>query len=187
MENKNYTLDDLRRRLLLPDADLERISNNLQPRLSKLKIECEIPTAIMENLKMTMKKYGIHSLFQWVLYSLIITSVYDDCIDYRLFQILQQQWQIEEVKQQSAPQSFARSNIPHHYLLLRATFLSPASCSRKSPFSILFYAFFSLFSIVQPFSELFSFELYRVLLDVPYMYIIGPIYFSPVFKRFIIT
>jgi len=103
MENKNYTLDDLRRRLLLPDADLERISNNLQPRLSKLKIECEIPTAIMENLKMTMKKYGIHSLFQWVLYSLIITSVYDDCIDYRLFQILQQQWQIEEVKQQSAP------------------------------------------------------------------------------------
>jgi len=99
MENKNYSLEDLRKRLILPDEDLELMKNGKPPRLSTLKIvEMEIPKHIKDLCLEAMKKQGVNHLFQWILYSLIITGVYDDCIDFRVIPILKKQWHDEQAK-----------------------------------------------------------------------------------------
>lgn len=100
MENDLFNLDDLRKRLVsLPDVDLDLMADGKPPRLSTLQIkEMQIPKFLKDKILDTMGKHGIDHLFQWILYSLIITGLYDDCIDFRLIPILKKQWQVDEAK-----------------------------------------------------------------------------------------
>lgn len=95
MENKDLTIEELFQRLLVPEEDMERLRIGQQPRMSTIQFEMPIPTFLKNKIVETMDKHQIPTMYQWIIYSLLTLGLYDDCIDYRVLQVLKKQWQME--------------------------------------------------------------------------------------------